>query len=79
MTDCSLQDGEHQGARTVTPDGCAEAASQKVTANAIRLGQRAGRGHALRALGSGIGLTSGDIDAFERLRDSLPAEPLKVE
>lgn len=56
-----------------------EAEVREILANAVKPETRVRLGDALAALGRNIGLTNEDFEAFDRVRDKTPAEPLRFE
>lgn len=56
-----------------------EAEVREILANAVKPGTRIRVGDSLTELGRKIGLTNKDLDAFDRVRDKIPAEPMRFE
>jgi antitoxin FitA len=56
-----------------------EAEVREILENAVKPESRLRMGEALAALGRKIGLTDKDFEAFDRVRDSAPAEPMRFE
>lgn len=56
-----------------------EAEVREILASAVKPEARVRVGDALVALGRKIGLTNEDFEAFDRVRDKTPAEPLRLE
>ena len=56
-----------------------EAEVREIPAIAVKPETRVCMGDALAALGRTIGLTNGDSEVFDRVRDKTPAEPLGFE
>jgi plasmid stability protein len=56
-----------------------EAEVREILATAVKPEARVRMGDALAALGRKIGLTNEDFEAFDRVSDKTPAEPLRFE
>ncbi len=56
-----------------------EAEVRDILATAVKPENRVRLGDALATLGRKIGLTNEDFQAFDRIRDREPAEPLRFE
>jgi antitoxin FitA len=56
-----------------------EAEVREILESAVKPEARIRMGDALAALGRKIGLTNQDFEAFDRARDTAPAEPLRFE
>ena len=56
-----------------------EAEVREILESAVKPETRVRLGEALAALGRKIGLTNEDFEAFNRVRDKTPAEPLRFE
>jgi plasmid stability protein len=56
-----------------------EAEVREILASAVKPETRVRLGDALEALSRKIGLTNEDFQAFDRVRNKTPAEPLKFE
>jgi antitoxin FitA len=56
-----------------------EAEVRKILANAVKPERRVRMGDTLAALGRTIGLKNEDFKIFDRVRDPIPAEPLRFE
>ena len=56
-----------------------EAEVREILASAVKPEARIRMGEALAALGRKIGLTDQDLEVFDRVRDTAPAEPLRFE
>jgi antitoxin FitA len=55
----------------------AEAEMRAILEDAVRPANRPRLGTALAEMSRKIGLTNADVDALERARDTMPAEPLR--
>jgi len=56
-----------------------EAEVREILEGAVKPQSRLRMGEALAALGRKLGLTNKDFEAFDRARDTTPAEPMKFE
>lgn len=56
-----------------------EAEVREILAMAVKPEARVRVGDALSALGRKIGLTNEDFEVFDRVKDKMPAEPLRFE
>ena len=56
-----------------------EAEVREILANAVKPENRVRLGEALAELGRKIGLTNGDFEVLDQVRDRTPAEPLRFE
>jgi len=56
-----------------------EAEVREILATAVKPETRVRLGEALAALSRKIGLTNGDFEVFDQVRDLTPAEPLRFE
>jgi plasmid stability protein len=56
-----------------------EAEVREILAFAVKPETRVRLGDALAALGREIGLTNEDFEVFNEVRDTLPAQPLRLE
>jgi plasmid stability protein len=56
-----------------------EAEVREILESAVKPEARIRMGDALAALGRKIGLTNQDFEAFDRARDTAPADPLRFE
>jgi plasmid stability protein len=56
-----------------------EAEVREILAFAVKPEMRVRLGDALAALGREIGLTNEDFEVFNEVRDTLPAQPLRLE
>ena len=56
-----------------------EAEVRDILATAVKPENRVRLGDALATLGRKIGLTNEDFEVFDRIRDRMPAEPLRFE
>jgi antitoxin FitA len=56
----------------------AEAEMRTILENAVHPAERLRLGSALAEMSRKIGLTNGDVEAAEQMRDVAPAEPLRI-
>lgn len=56
-----------------------EAEVREILETAVKPESRLRMGEALAALGRKIGLTDKDLEVFDRVRDTTPAEPMRFE
>ena len=57
----------------------AEAEVRAILEKSLRPKERVRMGDALAAIGRKIGLTDGDSEIFDQVRDKTPAEPMRFE
>ena len=65
--------------RAATHGRSTEAEIRNILESTVRPLERLRLGTALAELGRRVGLTDDDIAAFERVRDTTPAEPVRFE
>lgn len=56
-----------------------EAEVREILENAVKSQQRVRMGDALAALGRRVGLSNQDFEALDKMRDGVPAEPMRFE
>jgi antitoxin FitA len=56
-----------------------EAEVREILANVVKPESRVRLGDAMAALGTKVGLTNEDFEAFEQVRVKVPAEPMRFE
>lgn len=81
LTVRNLPDDVHRAlrARAAQHGRSTEAEVREILAAAVKLETRVRLGDAIAALAQTAGLTSEDVEAFERTKDKTPAKPLKFE
>jgi plasmid stability protein len=77
----NLPDEVHRAlrVRAATHGRSTEAEIRDILESTVRPPERLRLGTALAELGRRVGLTDGDIAAFEQVRDKIPAEPVNFE
>ena len=66
-------------ARAAQHNRSAEAEMRAILEAAVRPEGRLRLGTAVSEIGRRIGLTNADVEALERVRDSRPAQPMRIE
>ena len=81
LTVRNLPDAVHRAlrVRAALHGRSTEAEVREILALAVKPETRLLVGEALAALGRKIGLTNEDFEAFDLVRDKMPAEPLRFE
>jgi plasmid stability protein len=81
LTVRNLPDDVHRALRVqaASHGHSTEAEVRAILARAVKPESRVRVGDALAALGRKIGLTNKDFEAFDRVRDKAPAEPMRFD